>query len=126
MPSARHNHLIDVCRTRWVARIDGLSVLIEVFIVIVDSLETIKNNSYRNWSSDSVKNANGLFYATASFELIVCLAIVSRLLEVTLPLTKQLQSLTIDVVASVEKVTLLFAMLQRMRYEISESHEERF
>ena len=126
VPSARHNHLIDVCRTRWVARIDGLSVFIEVFIAIVDSLETIKDNSDQNWSSDSVKDANGLFYATVSFELIVCLVIVSRLLEVTLPLTKQLQSPTIDIVASVEKVTLLFAMLQRMRYEISESHEEWF
>ena len=71
MPSARHNHFIDVCRTRWVAIIDGLSVFIEVFIVIVDSLEKIKDKSDPNWSSDSVKDANGLFYATVSFELIV-------------------------------------------------------
>ena len=60
VPSARHNHLIDVCRTRWVARIDGLSEFIEVFIAIVNSLETIKDNSDENWSSDSVKEANGL------------------------------------------------------------------
>ena len=29
--STRHIHLIDVCRTRWVARIDGQDVFIEVF-----------------------------------------------------------------------------------------------
>ena len=39
LPSAGHKALIDVCRTRWVARIDGLSVFIQGFIAVVDSLE---------------------------------------------------------------------------------------
>jgi hypothetical protein len=42
--SARHNDLIDVCSTRWVARIDGLNVFAEVVLPVVDSLETIKDN----------------------------------------------------------------------------------
>lgn len=124
LPLANHKHLIDVCRTRWIARIDGLAVFIEVFVAIVDSLESIKNNVGRSWNGESVKDANGLFYATISFEFIVCLVIVSRLLEITMPLTKQLQSPAIDVIASVEKVTLLFSMLQRIREEITESHDE--
>ena len=53
-PNARHNHLIDVCRTRWVARIDGLDVFAEVLEPVVNSLETIKDNVGGKWNSDSV------------------------------------------------------------------------
>ncbi len=72
LPSARHKYLIDVCRTRWVGRIDGLAVFIQVFVAVVVALETIKDNSDRNWNSDTVKDANGLFYGTVSFQVIVC------------------------------------------------------
>ena len=34
LPEARHTHLIDVCRTKWVARLDGLSVFIEIYSAI--------------------------------------------------------------------------------------------
>ena len=124
LPSADHKALIDVCRTRWVARIDGLSVFIQVFIAVVDSLESIKNNEGGSCNSESIKDANGLFYGTISFEFIVCLVIVSRLLEITLPLTKELQSPTLDVIAAVEMVTLMYSMLQRTRNEITESQDE--
>ena len=123
-PSARHNHLIDVCRTRWVARIDGLDVFAEVFSLVVGSLETIKDNVGGKWNSDSVRDASGLFYATIAFQFIFCLVTVSRCLEVTRPLTKQFQSTTFDVVAANEKITLLYATLRRMRLEISELHSQ--
>ena len=123
-PSARHTHLIDVCRTRWVSRIDGLDVFIEVFVPVVDSLETIKDNVGGKWNSNSVRDASGLYHATISFQFIFCLVVVSRCLEVTRPLTKQLQSTTFDVVAANEKVTLLFATLQRVRREILELHSQ--
>eukprot|EP00112_Aurelia_sp_Birch-Aquarium-sp1_P012152 Seg2554.3 transcript_id=Seg2554.3/GoldUCD/mRNA.D3Y31 product="52 kDa repressor of the inhibitor of the protein kinase" protein_id=Seg2554.3/GoldUCD/D3Y31 len=106
------------------ADISNLEQMAIVFIAVIDSLESIKKNEGRSWSSESVKDANGLFYSTVSFEFIICLVIVSRLLEITLPLTKELQSPTLDVIASVEKVTLMFSMLQRMRNEIAESHGE--
>ena len=43
LPSADHKALIDVCRTRWVARIDGLSMFIEVFFFIL--ILNITNNN---------------------------------------------------------------------------------
>ena len=48
LPESRHSHLIDVCRTRWLARIDGLDVFAELFVTIVCSLEAIKFNEDRN------------------------------------------------------------------------------
>ena len=49
LPEARHSHLIDVCRTRWVARLDGLGVFIEIYSAIVASLEHISNNAGGTW-----------------------------------------------------------------------------
>lgn len=113
-------------RTRWIARIDGLDVFVQVFEGVVFALETIKNNEERHWSSDSVRDASGLFHGTVAFEFINCLVIVSRMLEITRPLTKQLQSPKIDVVACQNEVNLLCTMLQRNRNEISELHQEWF
>ncbi len=121
-PSASHTRLIDVCRTRWIARIDGLEIFVEVFKAIVESLRIIKDNVEGTWNSDSERDARGLFHGITQFHFMVCLVVVSRCLEVTRPLTKQLQSSTFDVVASNQKVTLLFVTLQRIRREISELH----
>ena len=122
----RHTHLIDVCRTRWIARIDGLDVFAEVFLAVVKCLEKIKLNVEGPWNTDSVRDASGLFHATISFQFIVCLIVVSRCLEITRPLTKQLQSATYDIVAANENVTLLYAALRRARLEVSEKHAEWF
>ena len=124
VPGAAHTHLIDVCRTRWIARLDGLDVFASVFVPVTHCLEIIKNNKGRSWNSDSVRDAGGLFHATISFQFILCLIVVSRCLEVTRPLTKQLQNASFDVVAANEKVKLLYATLCRMRSEISELHSQ--
>ena len=41
-PKNHHRNLTDVCKTRWVARLDGLGVFIEVFPAIVRCFEEIK------------------------------------------------------------------------------------
>ena len=120
---ARHQHLLDVCRTRWIARIDGLEIFIELFTAIVAALDDIKDNSDKTWNAESIRDASGLYHGTISFQFIVTLIVVSRCLEVTRPLTKQLQGCDIDVVKSIEKITLLFAMLKRSREEVSKDHD---
>lgn len=116
LPKARHTHVLNVCKTRWVARLDGLAVFVESFPAIVQSFEEIKDNEDRTWNSESTQKASGLYHSIVSFQFIVTLVIVSRCLEVTRPLTHQLQSSTIDAGSAREKVSLLFVMLQKLRY----------
>ena len=52
LPEASHSRLSDVCRTRWVERIDGLELFIELFLAIVSSLEDVKNNADGSWNTD--------------------------------------------------------------------------
>lgn len=119
--SARHKHLLDVCRTRWIARID---VLVEVFVAILTPLEMVQKNDDKSSNPKMCKDALTLFYATVLFEFIVCLVIVARMLEVTRPLTKQLQSVNINVTESIQKISLLFSMLMHFRKGIDAVHAE--
>ena len=72
----------------------------------------------------SIRDSYSLYYGSVGFDFIIGLVIVSRLLEVARPLTKQLQSTTFDTVAALEKITLLFTILRRIRDEISDVHEQ--
>ena len=123
LPMARHSHLIDVCHTRWVARIDGLGVFVELFLAIVHCFEEIKNNADRTWNYESTQKASSLYHSTVVFQFIITLIVVSRCLEVTRPLTKQLQSSSIDAGSAREKVHLLYVMLERIRSEIETKHD---
>ena len=113
LPSARHSRLVDFCRTRWVARLDALDVFIEAFRAIVAALEP-----------DVIKAAYNHFNGVFSFEFIVTLVISCRLLGITRPLTKQLQSSTLDALSAIDKITLLFTTLKRIRKDIDEMHGE--
>ena len=62
---------------------------------------------------ESRTKASGINHAIVTFQFIVCLNIISRCLEVTRPLTKQLQSASFDA----------GAILNNMRTEIDEKHD---
>ena len=98
LPHASHTRLIDVCRTHWVARIDRLYVFIQIFAAVVAALEAIQDNADKSWSPESMRDASFSVLSITSFRFILSLIVVSRCLEVTRPLKKQLQTPTMDVV----------------------------
>ncbi|XP_046864377.1 52 kDa repressor of the inhibitor of the protein kinase-like [Xenia sp. Carnegie-2017] len=103
LPNCRHKVIIDVCKTRWVARIDGLLNFIEAFPAIVQCLDEIKDNVDGHWNDGSTEK-----------------------LTITRPLTVQLQDSSLDANAAREKVSLLFVMLERFRSDIERKHETWF
>ena len=126
LPGANHKRLINVCKTRWVARIDGLDVFLEVFTAIVRCFEIIKANVDGTWNSESVKNAFYLFHATVSLSFIAPLVVVSRCLEVTRPLTVQLQDSALHAGSAREKVSRLYVQLEKVRNEVVVRHDRWF
>ena len=99
-------------------------MLIETFVAVVTAFETIKNNVDKSWNSDSVRDVCSQFHATISFQLIIALVVVSNCLEVTRPLTKQLQFAAFDAVAANAKITgiQLYAVLKKLRLNVSDVH----
>ena len=124
LPSARHRHLLDVCRTRWVSRIDGLDVFVEIFIAIIGSFEIVKSCTDGSWTPASTDDARNPFYFAVSFEFIISIVIVVRILEFTRPLTKHLQSVSIDATEAMESILLIFSMLVRLKKDIDVCRED--
>ena len=70
LPNSNHRVLIDVCRTRWIARIDGLDRIVELLVPVLSTLEDVQLNMDKNgvvragtWNPKSRDDARSLLNA---------------------------------------------------------------
>lgn len=68
LPNASKDKLISICKTRWVVPLDGLDLFVSYYPAIIPALESMKDNK-KDFHSETVKTATGLFYLASSFEL---------------------------------------------------------
>ena len=85
--------LIDVCLTRWVARIDGLVVFETFFTIIVYALEKMKDNANPDihFNDDTSTKASNLYKSCYNFDFVVALVITRSILSYTSAVTELLQ-----------------------------------
>jgi hypothetical protein len=121
IPTAKRQKLLNVCRTRWIARIDGLRIFRNCYAAILAALEVINND--RSNEPDVRLRAGGMRKAVKKFEFIVCLVLVERCLKCTKPLTLQLQSASLDAGKAREKVSLLYLTIDELRADIDQTHD---
>ena len=79
-PESRHHKLLDVCKTRWIQR-----------------METIKTNAEKSWNADSIKKAVSHYHAIANFEFVVTLTVCQAVLAFVKGLTVKLQGSCNDI-----------------------------
>ena len=79
-PEFRCQKLLDVDRTHWIQRIDGLEVFLELFETIVTTLETIKATGERSWNADSTKKAVSYYHTIANFDFVITLTVCRAVL----------------------------------------------
>ena len=107
MPFARHELLLDVCRTRWIARIDGMDRFEEMYEVITLSLQCVRDDVDGPWSDQSRKDAGNLFVAITNFTFIMSLVVANYYLYLLWPLTSKLQQRELDIMAAYGEVDLV-------------------
>ena len=73
--SATKTKLVDLGRTRWIARHDALTAINQLFEVVVSTLEEISGSSTDPWTPESITQASGLLRAITSFSFIVTMTI---------------------------------------------------
>eukprot|EP00794_Sanderia_malayensis_P001011 gene1011-331_t len=95
-----------------------------IILAIPVTERRVSFNEDRSWNTVSVKDASGLLHCTTTFEFITALVITCHFLEVTLPLTKELQQTEIDVIAATEKINLLYSMLRSFWEEVVQLHDK--
>ncbi|CAB3999102.1 Hypothetical predicted protein [Paramuricea clavata] len=58
LPESSHKRLINICKTRWVAR--SLSAFIDVFPAVIRCFEIIRDNINKTWNPESVQKAENV------------------------------------------------------------------
>ena len=62
---------MNLCKTRWVARIDALEVFFDLFPFVVQTLDTISEGSAHGWNSESSRQAVNLLSSITKFSFII-------------------------------------------------------
>ena len=75
-PESLKHKLKDVCRTRWVERIEGMDVFEELFVPVYYSLLVMKeNNDTVHYNNETSAKAESLFKLVDDFEFIVTVVV---------------------------------------------------
>ena len=74
-PAEKRTKLKDLCRTRWVQRIDSYTVFYDLYLSILKTMEHISTCSSVfgdwSWDTDTLTKARGFLHQLNSFEFLV-------------------------------------------------------
>ena len=79
--------LVNICKTRWVARIESFEVFLSVLPAVVETYEAISTNNTASWNSESSTKATSLLLSITQFEFLLSLVVVDACLGYTKGLT---------------------------------------
>lgn len=122
--TARITKLVDLCKTRWVARSTALVTFEALYGHVVATLEAICGGTQGEWNADSQSSAGSLLRSITSFEFIVTFVITSRVMAHLHSLTIALQSSSLDIVHAFEQIESVRENLAGCRTE--EQHQSWF
>lgn len=120
--SSTAHKLKDMCRTRWVQRIDAIEIFISLHQSIVGCMESICNDGPGLWNADSVTDARGLQLAITTTDFLCALVITNSCLKYVQALTTNLQSESRDIVSAVREIETVTATIQDVRDNVQTHH----
>ena len=118
--------LVDLCKTRWVARHEALVVFAELYPAVLTTLETISRNrgGTVTWNATSCSSATSLHNNLTQFRFLATFVITSKLMAAIQSLTSSLQEKATDVAKAYKHVARVISVLQDMRDNINDRHGE--
>ena len=125
-PESAVSKLKDLCRTRWVQRIDALNVFQTLHPSTMACMQTICYEGQGLWSADSVTDARGLQLAITTTDFLSALVITNSCLKYLQALTSNLQAEAKDIVESVKEISSVKAALQDVRDNVTSHHSQWF
>ena len=123
-PDVDKNKLKDVCRTRWIERVNGMATFEELFIPIIYCLETMKFNKDNTCNRDISVKASSFFTLVSTFQFVACLVLTRSVLDTILPVTQLLQSESIDICDGLNLIESLKALVITRRQVADEFHSK--
>ena len=125
-PDAKVHKLKDLCRTRWVQRIDAIDVFCSLHRSIVGCMESICDSGSNSWSSESLTDARSLLLAISTTDFLAALVITNFCLKYLQALTSNLQGEAKDIVVAVSEINTVISTLQDVRENIETYHSTWF
>ena len=125
-PDAKRKKLGDLCRTRWVQRLDALQTFQKMHLSVVTCMESICEEGPGKWSTDSLRDASGLLLAITASEFISALVVTNKCLGYLRALTCSLQAEAKDVVQAVGDIDVVLTSLREVRNTIDQQHDAWF
>ena len=114
--------LKDMCKTRWVERIEALETFILLYPAIVTCFQNICNVGTQNWSTDSLTDAKAFLLNITSSDFICALVITNKCLAYTKALTISLQAEAVDVITATHEISTVKSTVQDVRDNIDTHH----
>ena len=125
-PESKVKKLKDLCRTRWIQRIDAIDRFQTLHPSIVHCLKSISAEGSHRWSHDSLIDSKTLLLAITTTEFLSALVIVNACLHLLHGLTCSLQAEAKDIVGAVSEISCVRATLKKIREDVSSRHKEWF
>lgn len=123
VPITRVTRLKSLCPTRWVQRHDAILVFVELLKPVLVTLQDIAVN----WNDrESSSNAELLLSATQRSEFFVSLFVAEKVFSLSLPLSKYLQTINIDLSSAVQLAEDVLGAARRLRSGADEAFHELF
>ena len=114
--------LVNICKTRWVARIESFEVFISLLPAVVETFEVISTES--TWNTESSRKAASLLLSITQFGFLITLVVFESCFGYTKGLTVALQSRSIDICTAYREVNVVKAVLADVRENISQHHSQ--
>lgn len=124
-PDSRRHKLKDVCRTRWVERIDGLNIFQQLFPSIVYAFQNMLSPGSKS-NRDTKTKASTFLSCITTFEFVYTLVVTRHVFDVTLPVTQLLQAKSNDIVDGLHLISSLQNTFISMRNSIDFYHNKWF
>ena len=121
----RSKNCKNLCRTRWIERIDAPDQFQTLQPSIVQCMESISAEGSRLWSLESLTDSKTLLLAITTTEFLSALVIANSCLHFLLALTCSLQAEAKDIVGAVTEIRDVMTTLKKIR-DVSVHHKEWF
>ena len=124
-PDTTKRKLKDLCRTRWVQRLEALDTFQQLLPSVVACMEAILEQG-SSWSRDSLIDARGILSAITAVDFISALVICGSCLGYVAGLTKSLQAESKDIIAAAEEVSTVIKTVEHACASIDVLHSKWF
>ena len=103
-PASKKHKLKDLCRTRWVQRIDSINAFCMLHESVVACMEKVCEEGRSLWTSESLVDAQGILVSITTADFMSALVITKHCLSYLHALTISLQGESKDVIVAAEEV----------------------